>query len=92
MAQTTTSKQSNTFIPEAVGHISGNQFSHNKILGKKNITIRSAKEVRANGGWGANTLGAWKCLPGESVVGKDQNGREQAIGSKRKDTVPLKDI
>lgn len=87
LAQNTTSGPSNTFILEGEGHISGKQLSHNKTLGKENITVVLVEDVKANRG-----RGTWKHMPREPVEGKDRVGGEKAIGAKRKDTVPFRDI
>ncbi|KAK7820276.1 hypothetical protein CFP56_038984 [Quercus suber] len=91
LAQTSTYGSLNTFILEGVRCISDNQLSHNNTLGKENI-IGDSTVIKTNGGRCAETMDTWKCIPRESVEGKDRVSGEKAVGAKRKDVVPLKEI
>nr|POE46145.1 hypothetical protein CFP56_54253 [Quercus suber] len=91
LAQTFTYGSFNTFIPEGVGHTSDYQLSHNNSLGKENKTGNSTVD-KTNGDRGTEKLGTWKRIPREPVEGKDRANGEKAVGAKRKDAVPLKEI
>nr|POE59912.1 hypothetical protein CFP56_39481 [Quercus suber] len=91
LAQTSTYGSFNTFRPGGVGHTSDYQLSHNNSFGKENKTGYSTVN-KTNGDRCTEKLGTWKRIPREPVEGKDRASGEKAVGVKRKDVVPLKEI